>query len=124
MANIRDLDKFKSTFWDWTRLNRCFDGTKIRITDVDGLVERNRCFLLIETKLPGNDIPQGQRILFDHLILLPRFSVLIIWGKTNCPQQCQLWGQTKILSIDWSGIEDYITRWFAWANQQSMDNDA
>ena len=64
---IKNLEAFVENLWDWGFLDECFPGTRIRVTDIDGLVERNGHFLLIEAKSPGKDIPTGQRILFDRL---------------------------------------------------------
>lgn len=119
MTNIRNEKYYHDSWWDWTPYNQCFDGTKIRITDVDGLVERKGHFLLIETKRPGVDIPSGQRILFDRLKEQPRWNILVIWGETNCPQTYQLWGYSTIYRGNQSDIIQVLRRWFRHANGES-----
>lgn len=63
---------------DLTVLDECFPG-RIAMTDVDGLVEINGRFLLIEWKRRG-DVPIGQRIMFERLTRHPEFTILVILG--------------------------------------------
>lgn len=116
MTNIRSGEHYAESWWDWTPYNTCFEGTHIRITDVDGLVERNGQFLLIETKRPGIPVPMGQRILFDRITKQPNWHVLIIWGETDCPQKYMLWGYKPIVETDQNGVKSLIARWFKYAN--------
>jgi hypothetical protein len=37
---INKLDAYVAGLWDWVCLDGCFGDTKIRPTDIDGLVER------------------------------------------------------------------------------------
>ena len=85
MTNIRDGDDFEGSWWDWTPYNECFKPTKIRISDIDGVVERNDYILFFETKRPNANVTDGQRFLFDTLIKIPNCNVLIIWGERNKP---------------------------------------
>jgi len=63
---------------DLTVLDECFPG-RIAMTDVNGLVEINGRFLLIEWKRRG-DVPIGQRIMFERLTRHPEFTILVILG--------------------------------------------
>ena len=63
---------------DLTVLDECFPG-RIAMTDVDGLVEINGQFLLIEWKRRG-DVPAGQRIMFERMTRHPEFTILVIVG--------------------------------------------
>ena len=110
--NIRDPKKFLETLWDWTPFNRCFQGTSIRIADLDGIVERNGYFLVIETKLPNQEIPDGQRYLLDTLSQLPNFTVLIVWGKPNQPDHAAVWGSSPIKAKTMDDLIEYVTQWF------------
>ena len=118
MTNLRDPKKYLDTIWDWTPFNACFGNTKIRITDIDGAVERNGKFLFIETKLPGQELPKGQRIFFDMLTRLPGVTVLIVWGKPNQPIEVQVWNKSLRRKTNANQLSDYLTRWFAWADRQ------
>ena len=52
---------------NWEIFNECFIPTKIKITDIDGVVERNGWFLFIELKERKKEIPTGQHILFEKI---------------------------------------------------------
>lgn len=84
MGNIRDLEGFLGSYWDWEFLNKCFTRG-IKVSDIDGIVERNGFFLVLETKRPNAGQPVGQRILFEQMVKTGRFSVIYIWGKPNEP---------------------------------------
>jgi hypothetical protein len=116
MPNIRSAESYQQSWWDWIPYNECFAPTRIRITDVDGLVERNGHFLLVETKGNGVPIPTGQQILFNHLIEDKRWHVLIVWGETDSPTQFQLWGKPAIYAADVAILKNVFRRWFAYAN--------
>ena len=59
MSNIRNADDYTASFWDWSIFNNCFGETTIRMTDVDGMVERKGRFLILETKKPTAEVPPG-----------------------------------------------------------------
>lgn len=116
--NIRDPEKFLETMWDWTPFNECFSPTRIKLTDIDGAVERKGRVLFIETKLPGQEIPLGQRIMYDVLSSLPYAHVLVIWGKPNAPVAYQWWGKPKHQG-DLAAVKRAVRAWFEYANRQS-----
>jgi hypothetical protein len=118
-VTIRNLDNYVNALWDWGFLDSCFGNTRIRVTDADGLVERNCHFLLIEAKGCGVPIPRGQAIMFDNMKLAfgDRFHILVVWGYTNKPTECQLWGFGK-MEADESVIKDIVSRWFDYASRQ------
>ena len=117
MTNIRNADNFAASWWDWTLFNDCFQPTKIRITDVDGLVERNGHFLLIETKGIGVPVPQGQAILFDAIRRDSRWHVLVVWGDTNQPQRWKVWGYRAEFTGGMDDLRKLIRRWFRYADR-------
>jgi hypothetical protein len=82
MQNIRDMQKFVSAICDWGPLNDCFQG-KVRISDIDGIVERNGFFVFLEQKGAQMQIPVGQDILLSRLAQIPQFTVLIIFGNLD-----------------------------------------
>lgn len=96
----------------------CFGNTHIRITDIDGAVERNGKFLIIETKLPGQDPPKGQEIFLDGLSKQPDFTVIVVWGNPNQPIAMQVWGKSKRLWANTERLQRLIRRWFEWADSQ------
>jgi hypothetical protein len=88
---IRNMKNFISGIWDWGFLDQCFPGTKIRVTDIDGFVERNGNFLVLEAKQPGLEIPKGQRILFENMQKTGLFTVVVVWGKKNAVEALQVY---------------------------------
>jgi hypothetical protein len=116
---INNLNTYIEQLWDWGFLNNCFKPTKIRVTDMDGLVERNGHFLLIEAKSLGKDIPIGQQILFNNLIKSDRWHVLILWGAPNSPEKLQLWGHHSAPKpTNETKVQKIVRRWFVWASRQ------
>lgn len=90
--NIRSVAGFIRGMWDWTFLNDCFvlpngERTKIRVSDVDGLVEKFGHFLFIEVKPERNDdvyqVTKGQSITHQALIRTGVFTVMEVWGTTD-----------------------------------------
>ncbi len=114
--SIYNKDAYFASLWDWKILKGCFGNTLIEPTDVDGLIERNGKFLLLETKLPGVKINKGQEIMFDNLIKINGFTILVIWGHPGCPEQLQFW-RRKIYKADIKLLRTMITRWFQFANK-------
>lgn len=119
--NIVSPKAFLASVWDWSFLNDCFPGTKIRVTDVDGFVERNGHFLWFETKGIGKDVPLGQTIMFKRLSKEHNFTVMIIWGETNKPQRAQFISggkEYKPFDCNIDKLHDLVARWFLYANKQ------
>lgn len=120
MTNIRDFESYLSSVWDWTPFNECFAPTNIRITDIDGFVERNGLFLVIETKKPTIKIPLGQQIMFNRMVQTGLFTVLIIWGDPNKPIRAlklDKAGREEYVSCDVSMLKVLIRNWFGYADQ-------
>jgi hypothetical protein len=123
---IRDIDDFISSLWDWGILKGCFGDTKIEPTDIDGIVERNGHFLVLETKKPGNPLVQGQRIMFNRLLELKMFTVLIIWGHPGCPEKMLIMYPppypAKEIECDRDMLRQVVSRWFDYANKCTRDS--
>ena len=118
MTNIHNWEHYQESLWDWTAYNDCFGGN-IRISDIDGVVERNGNFLWIETKGIDADVTTGQAILFDQLIKLPGHHVLIIYGDTDKPHSYRFWGHYKRRQCTQEDIEAILKRWYAVADSRS-----
>jgi hypothetical protein len=52
-------------------------------SNVDGMLERNGQFLILEWKRPKEKISEGQRIMLQALAAKPSFMVVIIYGNTD-----------------------------------------
>ncbi len=116
--NIRNVGIFQGSFWDWSPFNDCFEGS-IRISDIDGVVERKGHFLYIETKKAGTPITTGQRIMHDAWIKKGD-SVLVIWGEHNQPQAAEIrWpgGRRGFNPCDQNRLRWIFQRWFEQANK-------
>lgn len=128
MKNLRNDYAYKNSLWDWTPLNECFQGTNIRVTDIDGLVERNGKFLVIETKKPGDEIPQGQFITFDALLNTGVFTIFVVWGSRGVPQEIRVFtrdgrNNKHYITADMKLLQKIVTEWFRFADrQQSVIN--
>lgn len=117
---INDPVAYAASQWDWSIFDGCFGETKIKPTDIDGMVERNGKFLVIETKLPNVDIPQGQLITFRSLVNLGVFSILIIWGHPGKPIKAQLLNtKTNLVfqNVTLEKLRDIMRQWYAHANK-------
>lgn len=114
---------YLDNLWDWSFLKPCFGGTKIEVSDGDGLVERNGSILWLETKAPGVEVKRGQAIMFDAFSQKPGCYVLVIWGKPGAPVAMQLWGhdrQPVPASIEL--LQKRVSRWFAMADRLPRRN--
>ena len=52
-------------------------------SNVDGILERNGQFLILEWKRPSEKVSEGQRIMLQALASKPSFMVVIIYGNTD-----------------------------------------
>lgn len=105
---------YEDGIWDWGFLDDCFQGTKIRITDIDGAVERNGKFLFIETKRPGAAIPLGQEIFFRGQVRLGN-AVMFVWGHKNQPVKIRVVTPfvDKVLeNASEDVMKDIVRQWF------------
>lgn len=115
MSNIRNNENYANSFWDWSFLNDCFGTTGIRVSDLDGAVERKGHLLILETKLPGQNVPVGQSRMFDAL-RAQGASVLIIWGHRN-QTEAVCWWPRKVVPATNEHVRYFVRQWFEWADQ-------
>lgn len=108
--------------WDYSMLDGCFGDTKIRPTDVDGLIERNGHGLFIETK--GRDvqsIPVGQMRTLEWMSIGLNQTVLVMFGEPNRPERAfALYPgglRADFVYVNADVIRDFVSRWFAWAER-------
>lgn len=111
---LRNRDAYRDAAQDWVILEGCFGG-KIRPSDIDGIVERNGHFLVLEKKPSGYEFRGGQALLFSRLSALPRFTVLILRGDGQDCESMQVWGQpTQPCTLE--AIRDFCHAWYDVAN--------
>jgi len=77
---------------DWGFLDSSFSG-RIRVGDIDGVVEANGKLLILEWKTTGVDIPMGQDIMFSKITPGGNITVIVIWGdpEMTIPTHCQVY---------------------------------
>jgi len=115
---IENPEAFAAGFWDWGILDGCFGG-KIKPTDIDGFVERKGKFLVLEAKTLGVEIPTGQQITFEALIRLGAFTIFIIWGPTNSPEEIEVWtrnGKRDRRECDLERLRKLTGDWYSYAD--------
>lgn len=64
---------------DWGFLDSSFSN-KIRVGDIDGIVEANGCLLIMEWKSFIGEIPVGQKIMFEKITARNKIVVFVISG--------------------------------------------
>lgn len=94
----------------------CFPG-RINFGDVDGLVEINGHFLMLEWKSHHGEIPTGQRITYERLVDTGKFTIVIVCGNAETMEvthgavlrQGDTAVEWKEKSLD--DIRYFITKW-------------
>ncbi len=124
MSNIKDWEKFAESQWDWTIFNDCFlvelsKDIGIRISDIDGHVERKGHWLRIEgtekLEMSGGQLKSIRRDVDRGT------TVLIIIGPANEPNEMRIYRpfdkEPKVFRIRGiTRIQQFITGWFRWAD--------
>ena len=120
MGNIRNMDAFRASIWDWSWLNGAF-GDKIRVTDIDGMVERCGNFLMIEGK-KGGTVAGGQQFMFDAWVANGN-SLLLLSGMDHSDQNMVImmrggpWPAKPSTTQGNRETVRYIcSTWYKWAN--------
>lgn len=118
---IENERAYLDNIWNHAIWNGCFGDTKISPTDVDGLVERNGYFLLLEFKAPRATIGTGQRLAQDSLLATGAFTVMNIWGHPDHPEKIEIrtWRKNfEIQEIDLDGARDKVETWYKHINSR------
>ena len=76
MTYIRDKSLI-GTLTNWVRVIDALPG-KCGVSDIDGIIEKNGFFLVLESKNLNEKLPTGQKILLEALSRQPRFVVCIV----------------------------------------------
>jgi len=119
--SIQNLNAFINSMWDWAVLDGCFGTTKIRPTDIDGLVERNGRFLLLEAKGVGKLVGRGQQKVFDQLQRTGVFTIIIVWGDPGKPNRIALLtrhGTKHYERATIATLRMIVSNWYQWADKQ------
>lgn len=124
--NIKNADNYVNSFWDWTFLNEAFVPTNIRMSDIEGIVERKGNVLFVETKRRGEEITLGQKILYDALVAQGHTVFYVIGNPNEEPIKVIIKWQKKTFtyeSISLLSFRYYVKRWFSWANKNPYSTE-
>ena len=120
---INNAQNYVNSLWDWGVLDGCFGSSRIKASDIDGIVERNLWFLVLETKLPTvSALPFGQAITMKQLIETGYFTELVIYGHPGKPERLELTTRHHVIShyviADLSLIilRDIVSSWYSFAD--------
>jgi hypothetical protein len=116
-----NAEEYFEKLWDWTPLNDCFKRG-IRPTDIDGCVEANGKFLILEGKTSGEEMPTGQKLALERMSAFPEFTVIIIEGKP--PFDVTGWRVLGKKKYTGGNVEfkKFIRRWFDWADNVKQES--
>ena len=115
---------------NWNVFNDCFTGTNIKISDVDGVVERNGHFLFMEVKQNTKNIRLGQRILYERLTdNTDHISVLLLYAQNvSSDMDIQEYAvfRNGEMTQDWTPtnteqMKGYVSAWFQRVSNQSKN---
>jgi len=111
---INNLEAFVGQLWDWAILDGCFGETRIRPSDVDGIVERNGSFLFLEAKGPDVGISAGQIRTFRALAVRGD-TVIILWGNPGQPEYMMVLspdGTTPRIPCNLADVRSLVADWY------------
>lgn len=115
---------YREQLWDWTPLNDCFSG-KIRVGDIDGMVERNGNFLMLDGKRPnpkdgGCYISDGQRSMYEAFAKMGGTVIGFHGQPPATVQKVRVWrpggGLEYHEAMDLEGMKELAAQWFRSAN--------
>ena len=91
-------------------------------SNVDGILERNGQFLILEWKRPGEKVSDGQRIMLQALAAKPSFMVVIIYGNTDTETIIDSYwlltpeGKPVKTGIGFESFKQFYRDWYALAD--------
>jgi len=113
---------------DWGFLDNSFSG-KIRIGDIDGIVEANGHILILEWKKPNVPTPMGQHIMFSKITERNDIEVFVVNGNPlkNEAEHIKVYRDGKIVydgAINNSQLYTACARWEAFARNNKIKKAA
>jgi len=120
--NCQNSCYMKTHMWDWAIFEGCFPP-RVSPSDIDGVIERNGHFLIIETKSADLDgIPRGQQITYEAFQRTGAVTILIMFGDRNAPSRAVAMlpsGEVRQYpTTDLAEMREVMTRWYQWADQK------
>ena len=118
-ARIKNPKAYMTSKWDIELFDDCFGNTKICMSDIDGVVEKNGAVLFVEFKYAGSVTDRGQQLLFEKLSEKQNCFVMQIEGKPpRNPTAYRIWSSGKVgkwTECNVDGVKERVKRWFDWA---------
>ena len=118
---IRNMKNYTNSVWQWCEvLKGCFGNTTIEPSDIDGIVERNGYFLVIEAKGKNARLSRGQEIMLRRLAKIDKFTVIVVWGDKYKPERLLVMtkeGDKNYENINVSKLRHVVIEWWLEANQ-------
>lgn len=133
--SINNMQKFMEGVWNWDFISDVLPS-KVKISDIDGVLERNGWLLALETK--GADvekIPLGQYILYENMVKGGTTTVFFLFGEKDTPEYFQImhptiWGKpspyiqiTDKVSCNQEMVKQWVKRWYDKANERKVNNN-
>jgi len=113
LAKHQDYSDFKGLIADNPNFVPC---------DIDGIVERNGQFLIMEWKNPGEKLSEGQKIMLKSLAKKEGFIVLIIVGNTDDETVVESYwqitqdGEFMKCGTSFTELKQFYRDWYSLAN--------
>jgi hypothetical protein len=82
LGTIRSVEDYMAQLWSFGMFKGCFDPTKRRPSDIDGIVDAGGHLLVLEGKdEEDSGLDEGQGTLFRNLRFPRSIASLIWWGN-------------------------------------------
>jgi hypothetical protein len=112
--SIRDPVKFMEGHWDWKFIDDVLPG-RMKVSDIDGIIEKNRHFLVLEGKKPKIEIPLGQKIMLEALWKTGNCTVVYLWGEHSFVEEMEVLypngSRSKKKAADIQTVQKFIKWW-------------
>lgn len=100
---------------DWGFLDSSFSN-KIRVGDIDGIVEANGHLLILEWKGFIGEVPTGQRIMFEKITAINNIIVFVVSGDPveTVPSHIKVYSNGKLVAneaCDKTKLQRYCVGW-------------
>lgn len=124
MGHLRSRTAYADAAWDWEILDGCFGYSRTRPSDLDGIVERNGRFLVLEAKPAGKAISAGQMQLLRRLAALPEFTVILFWGDNGDPTRLRWMSPDYDEEVEGNleTLRRWVSHWWSAVNHPKGDD--
>ncbi len=108
---INNLKAHAESFWSFDMLDEALPGRE-GFSDIDGITEKFGHFLVLEFKAENAKVSGGQAYLFDALVRLEEFNVIVVWGPKDDPQRAMVWGHHESpVQCNEETLKSWIRQW-------------